>query len=63
MIKYKLLQFVKIKLKITMPVYKQNTKKTTVSFKAAWTYCIYRYVNSIDSFTNDESNAVVFLIV
>lgn len=28
-----------------MPVYKQNTKKTTVSFKAAWTYCIY--VNSI----------------
>lgn len=44
-----------------MRVYKQNTKKTTVSFKAAWTYCIY--VNSIDSFTNDESNAVVFLIV
>lgn len=44
-----------------MPVYKQNTKKTTVSFKAAWTYCIY--VNSIDSFTNNESNAVVFLIV
>lgn len=43
-----------------MPVYKQNTKKTTVSFKAAWTYCIY--VNSIDSFTNNESNAVVFLI-
>lgn len=61
MIKYKLLQFVKIKLKITMPVYKQNTKKTTVGFKAAWTYCIY--VNSIDSFTNNESNAVVFLIV
>lgn len=55
------MQFVKIKLKITMPVYKQNTKKTTVSFKAAWTYCIY--VNSIDSFTNNENNAVVFLIV